>query len=72
MEAFREGLAGIPLDSLMYASLDDLIAFMDGSVDDNELGELLWALIGLNYSPDPIIPAESEGDVPFESASHDC
>ncbi|MEX1231951.1 MAG: type I-U CRISPR-associated protein Csx17 [Planctomycetaceae bacterium] len=50
MEAFRQGLDDVSLRSPITASLDDVIAFLEGNTDDEKLSDLLWAFIGLNWS----------------------
>lgn len=50
MEAFREGIAGIPLYSPIFARLDDVIAFLNNETDDDKLCDLLWGLIGIDWS----------------------
>jgi CRISPR-associated protein Csx17 len=50
MEAFRAGLAGVPLDAPCPACLDDVIAFLSRETDDDKLSDLLWGLLGLDWA----------------------
>lgn len=49
MEAFREGVVGVPLKSNRPARLDDVLAFLRGDTDDDKLADLLWGLIAVNW-----------------------
>jgi CRISPR-associated protein Csx17 len=50
MEAYRSGFDGIPLDSLLPARLDDVLAFLNAETDDQKLSDLLWGMICVNTS----------------------
>jgi CRISPR-associated protein Csx17 len=72
MEAFREGLTGVPLDSVRPTRLEDVVAFLtDPEFDNNKLHDLTWGLIGIDWSEVEAQPPEPpSGDryleVPFE------
>ena len=66
MEAFRKGIVGVPLNSRMFAPLDDVIAFLNEETDDEKLSDLLWGLIAVEYPKERINSDNSECEVPFE------
>ncbi|MBI1313654.1 type I-U CRISPR-associated protein Csx17 [bacterium] len=79
IEAFRSGShdGGVPLKSARHAPLDDVILFLRGDIDDEKLADLLWGLIGINWSdyeavksqPKPELVAQADEErelVPFE------
>lgn len=66
MEAFREGISGVPVYSPRFARLDDVIAFLNEKTDDDKLSDLLWGLIGVEYPTEQQFPTEEEVDIPFE------
>ncbi len=66
MEAFREGIVGVPLDSPRFARLDDVIAFLNDETDDDKLSDLLWGLIGVEYPKERTHPEAVDVVVPFE------
>ncbi|MDZ4782169.1 MAG: type I-U CRISPR-associated protein Csx17, partial [Planctomycetia bacterium] len=47
MEAFRAGESGVPLDSLRWARLEDVLAFLNEQTDDEVLADLIWGLIAV-------------------------
>ncbi len=68
MEAFRAGLAGVPLDAPRPARLTDVIAFLHGDTDDEKLHDLIWGLATLARSGDRTDagpPAESNVSCAF-------
>lgn len=66
MEAFREGVVGVPVYSPQFARLDDVIAFLHEETDDDKLRDLLWGLIGAAYPSDKEVPTAEDVDIPFE------
>ena len=52
MDAFRKSTEtrGIPLQSPRFASLNDVSAFLDHSIDDDKLEDLIWALSAIDWS----------------------
>jgi CRISPR-associated protein Csx17 len=66
MEAFREGIVGVPLGSPRPARLDDVITFLRGETDDEKLSDLLWGLIAVEYPGEWKRPERGEIDIPFE------
>lgn len=66
MEAFRGGLVGVPLNSPVFARLDDVIAFLNGQTDDYKLSDLLWALIGVEYPSNNVFTDVIVEAIPFE------
>jgi CRISPR-associated protein Csx17 len=66
MEAFRKGIVGVPLDSRIFARLDDVIAFLNEETDDEKLSDLLWGLIAVEYPSERINSDNSECQAPFE------
>jgi CRISPR-associated protein Csx17 len=66
LEAFRNGLVGVPLYSPRPARLDDVLGLLHGDTDDDVLIDLLWGLIGVEYPPDFTQPQRSEAAIPFE------
>jgi CRISPR-associated protein Csx17 len=50
MEAFGDGIAGIPIRSMRWAPLADIVAFLREEIDDEKLAALLWALPALDWS----------------------
>lgn len=72
METFRSGskAKGVPLDSPRFASLADVIAFLNGQTDDDKLSDLLWALTAIDWPRvDFKLPprtSRDDADVPFE------
>jgi CRISPR-associated protein Csx17 len=50
VEAFRDGIAGVPIRSTRWAPLADVVAFLNGEIDDEKLAALLWALPALEWS----------------------
>jgi CRISPR-associated protein Csx17 len=50
MEAFRDGLNRVPLNTPRPACLADVLAFLNKNTDDDKLTALLWALPTLNWS----------------------
>jgi CRISPR-associated protein Csx17 len=67
MEAFRDGQRGTPLGSAYQARLSDVIAFLRGGVDDDELADLVWGLSAVDWpavdGPEPVADRVA---VPFE------
>ncbi len=49
MESERAGVKGIGLRVRVFASMADVVAFLNGLTDDEKLTDLLWALIGLTW-----------------------
>ena len=66
MEAFRKRIVGLPLDSPIFARLDDVIAFLNAEIDDAKLSDLLWGLIGVESPSDTNTPNANESEIPFE------
>jgi CRISPR-associated protein Csx17 len=67
MEAFRDGQGGVPLYSPRLAHLSDVIDFLNGEIDDEKLGDLLWGLIAIDWPKViPAQPDQNEPNVPFE------
>ena len=66
MEAFRAGLASVPLSSSRFARLDDVLAFLNRETNDEKINDLVWGLIGVEYQKEPTSPKQSERDVPSE------
>jgi len=67
LEAYRAGAEGVPLGSPYPARLSDVVAFLNEEIDNEKLNDLLWALVGLDWSK----PESPEGladtnEVPFE------
>jgi len=57
LEAGRQGLEDIPLTGRVFPLFRDIQRFLFGEVDGERLGDLLWALAGVNWSelsPDPV------------------
>lgn len=56
LEAFQRGSEekGVPLSSTRPAALSDVIAFLNAETDDDKIDDLLWALIGINWSSDEL------------------
>jgi len=50
IEAFREGVVGVPLRSSRPALLTDVLAFFRDEVDGERLTSLLWAFTAVNWS----------------------
>ena len=68
LEAFRAGLNRVPLASPRPARLDDIAAFLAGTLDEEKLASLLWALPMLKWSDVPFqMPERTDDEVlPFE------
>lgn len=66
MEAFREGIVGVPVYSPQFARLDDVIAFLHEETDDDKLSDLLWGLIGVEYPSDKKFRTAEDVVIPFE------
>ncbi len=67
MEAFREGLAGVPLNSPRHARLADVTAFLDGTIDEEKLHDLIWGLSVVEHQPGQTNPEPlEEASFPFE------
>lgn len=67
MEAFRGGLAGVPLRSARPARLDDVLAFLHGDTDDDKLADLLWGLIAIDWPKvEKRTPERSRNPVPTQ------
>jgi len=65
-EAFRAGCPGVPLSSTSFARLDDITSFLRGSVDVTKLEDLLWGLLGVTISPQPVSSEPPISSPPFE------
>ncbi len=66
MEAFRAGLAGVPVFSPRPVRLADAVAFLHEETDDDKLHDLLWGLLAVDF-PGELVHPEPEGvEVPFE------
>lgn len=68
MEAFRTGLAGVPLRPKCFAPLGAVLAFFRDETDDEKLHDLVWGLSALDWrdvSNVPVPPPSDEA-VPFE------
>jgi CRISPR-associated protein Csx17 len=50
VESERQSVSGCSLRALVFAPLDDVVAFISGRTDDAMLSDLLWALIGLHWT----------------------
>jgi len=50
MEAYCDGIAGVPIRSMRWAPLADIVAFLREEIDDEKLAALLWALPALDWS----------------------
>lgn len=68
MEAFRAGVDGIPIESAMYARLDDVAAFLREETNDERLNDLLWGILCVQHPREQNVPAHSDASVPFEYA----
>jgi CRISPR-associated protein Csx17 len=66
MEAFRAGMAGVPMYSPVFAPLDDVVAFVKGETDDDKISDLLWGLLCIEYPDSHELPLPSQGNMPFE------
>jgi CRISPR-associated protein Csx17 len=67
LEAFREGVVGVPLRSNRPARLDDVLAFLRGDTDDDKLADLLWGLLAVNWrAVKRTKPGKSEQPIPAE------
>lgn len=53
LENYRAGGVGVPLSSASWASLPDVVAFLNEELDDAKLSDLLWALIGVTQRRPP-------------------
>jgi CRISPR-associated protein Csx17 len=49
-ESEQAGITGCGLRARIFAPFDDVVAFIDHDTDDEFLSDLLWALIGVNWS----------------------
>jgi CRISPR-associated protein Csx17 len=50
MESEKAGSKGCSLGARVFAPLEDVVAFINSETDDDELADLLWALIGLKWT----------------------
>jgi CRISPR-associated protein Csx17 len=50
MESDRAGVTGCSLRARVFASLEDVVAYLNQQTDDIALSDLLWALIGVNWT----------------------
>lgn len=50
MECERAGGEGVSLSSRVFAPLADVVAFLNGETNDDLLEDLLWALIGIDWT----------------------
>jgi CRISPR-associated protein Csx17 len=50
LETERGGEEGVSLRSRVFAPLADVIAFLNGDTDDELLADLLWALVGIDWT----------------------
>ncbi len=66
MEANRVGLTGVPLDTRVYASRQDVAAFSDGDIDDDKLNDLLWGCLCIESPTSPVAPESIDAELPFE------
>jgi len=66
LEAFREGIEGVPTRSHTFARLDDVIEFLNGEIRDEKLADLLWGLICVEPPNEPLRFEASEQNIPFE------
>ncbi|SIO61243.1 CRISPR-associated protein Csx17 [Singulisphaera sp. GP187] len=69
MEAFRDGQIGIPLRSPRFAKLEDVVAFLHETFDDDKFADLIWGLVAINWSKVTRIDGVESGEdaaVPFD------
>jgi len=52
MESERVGVTGFSLRARVFAPLEDVVAFLNRHTNDERLTDLLWALIGVNWTSD--------------------
>jgi CRISPR-associated protein Csx17 len=52
MESERVGVTGCSLRARVFAPLEDVVAFLNRHTNDERLTDLLWALIGVNWTSD--------------------
>lgn len=67
LEAFRDGLPGVPLDAPRPARLDAVLAFLDDEIDHEKLHDLIWGLSAVDWPLGGVAPEPAhELAVPFE------
>lgn len=66
MEAYRTGIDGVPIRSSCFARLDDVIDFLHSNTDDDKIADLLWGLICVESTDEPLRFERSSLGVPFE------
>ena len=50
METEKAGGEGVAMNSQLFAPLGDVVAFLNSETDDDLLGDLLWAFIGIDWA----------------------
>lgn len=63
MEGARAGFDGLPLEGVAHASLDDILAFLNGTVDDARIARLARGLMAV--TPAPMLTADHEKPFPL-------
>jgi CRISPR-associated protein Csx17 len=69
LEAFRNGRSEVPLRTSIYASLSDVVEFLNADVDEEKLTALLWAMTAVEFSNNRLVSPVCSGstwEVPFE------
>ncbi len=68
MEAFRSGIDGIPIDSPVFARLDDVVAFLHHETNDEKLDDLLWGFFCVQMPTERVFADSCDVSIPFEYA----
>ncbi|MFO1005560.1 MAG: type I-U CRISPR-associated protein Csx17 [Planctomycetaceae bacterium] len=68
LAADQAGVTGVPLESRVYAGLQDITAFLNGETDDEKLNDLIWGCLCIEAPSTHVFRRSGNALVPFEYA----